>query len=356
MTMGISTQILLNPNAHYQSVSRAWQTHQRKILRSLAPAEVVLAESFLEAKTIVKAGALKGVRRFIAVGGPELMHGLINAVMELSEPHRETLLIGELSLFRPVGMNQTLAMPTSIQEQLAILEAGHTLPVDIGRVEWVDAKGAPQDRYFLNGAGFLLGGRILGTLSNWKVELPKSLDEATNIFENYWEQLSPVVSIESEGKVLYEGRCPALLVMGGRFYNKMGEVAPKANPNDGSLEVVWQPAKRGVGSVLGMAHLLIPGTNGFKKANRAKAQNLQISSRQSPVMFEADGIPTGQLPANFSVVPRALPLITPYVGGRVKKPVFKKLSVPNGRELAGTPRAVVQREASNSKRKQKIAV
>ena len=332
----MNTQILLNPNSDAHRAFHLWQKHQRKALRVLAPAEVVLVENAEDSKRLAYQGALQGVSRFIAIGGAEVLHGIVNGLMELAPSHREHLQVGELSLYGHGDIGRTLALPLSINRQLEMLSAGHTLPMDVGRVAWVDTYGKPQLRYFLGGAGFVPGRRL-------RQEWRQSHHQSGDLAKGFWRFTAPRVRLEDEQEnLLFEGSSLAVLAMGGRYYGGFGEVAPEATPHDGQLDVVWVETGSGWREkLISLARLMLPWGRAFSGAGYARVEGLRVTSQDGPISIETDGQPAGQLPASFSLEPRTLPMIVPLVGVRLKKPTFNALPQTDNGELAGVPRSGV---------------
>jgi len=338
--MGITTQILVHPAHNNNRTGRAWERCQREVLKLLAPAEVVIAETTDAAENLAKEAAMKGIRRFITVGGQNLETGVINGLMTLAPAHRQTIQMGQLSLSGHNDLGKTLKLPTGFEKQLEILSAGHTIPIDLGRVEWIGKDGIPQSRYFINGAGFVPGRNLSRLFSAQKKQLAKDPTQLGNSIRRSWHQLIPLVRLQVGETTLFEGRAPSVLVMGGCYYRRMGLVAPKANPHDHALDVVWLPATQGWNRALRFLRFLIPGSRPFTGGVSARVEALRVTCEEMAVQIEADGQLIGRLPATFSLEPKALEVIVPQVGARVKKPVFKKLPKGSEGELVGVPRVI----------------
>ena len=333
--MAESTQIILHPAAHQHRTGRVWQSCQRECLRSLAPVEVTLVESVEEAEQAARVSALKGFGKIVIVGGSETAHGVINGLMGLAENHRKSIGVGFLSVVRPDDWSRTLDFPRRLKRQIEILQAGHTLPVDLGRVDCHAPPGALATRYFLNGAGFGLPSRIRHELRENRREFKETLAGIAGALGDLIYNQKPVVKIESESGPLFEGACPLGLVMGGRYYPGLGEVAPESNPTDGALDAVWF-ASRSRGKLLWRLVGLVPGAGkGAASPARGRSSWFKAVAQDGPVFVEADGYLMGKLPATFSVEPRALSVIVPQVGARLKKPKFAPLPKPGDGSLVG---------------------
>lgn len=333
--MSEPTLIILDSAAHQHRTGRVWQNCQRECLRRLAPAEVSLAEGVEAAEQAARMGALKGFRKFIIVGGGEAAHGVVNGLMALAQPHRESIAVGMLSIVRPDDWSRTLDFPRRLRRQVQVLEAGHTLPVDLGRVDFFSHSGMATSRYFLNGAEFGVLTRIRHELRGNRQAFQETLRGVAGALRDLITNRQPVVKIEGESGRLYEGPCPVGLVMGGRFYPALGEVVPESNPSDGVLDAVWYASSSRTEMFARLLGLVPVLRRGAAPPGRDRSDWFKVTAPGEPVHVEADGILLGRLPATFTVEPRALAVIVPQVAARLRKPKFAPLPKPGEGNLVG---------------------
>lgn len=333
--MSEPTQIILDPTAHQHRTGRVWQSCQRECLRRLAPAEVSLVEGAEAAEQAARVGALKGFRKFIIVGGGEAAHGVVNGLMSLAQAHRDSIVVGMLSIVRPDDWSRTLGFPRRLTKQVQVLEAGHTLPIDLGRVDLFSHTGVAASRYFLNGAEFGVLPRIRHELRGNRQAFQQTMRGIAGAVGDLIANRRPVVKIEGESGRLYEGPCPVGLVMGGRYYPALGEVAPESSPSDGVLDAVWYASSSRLEMFSRLLGLVPIVRRGATPPGRDRSGWFQVTAPGEPVHVEADGILLGRLPATFTVEPRALAVIVPQVAARLKKPKFAPLPKPGEGGLVG---------------------
>lgn len=336
--MAEATHFIVNPHGNYRRDGRRWMARQRQCLRELAPARVTAVESPAEAAQVARQIALEGFRKIVSVGDAATANGVVNGLMELAEGHRSHLRVGLLSLAQPDQWSRTVDLPRGLARQLEVLAAGHTQPFDVGRVECEPEPGKPAIRHFLNGASVGPGSRQgpvwgngrrglgLAAAVAWRAEALQRLALGT----------VPTARLEGPDGLLYEGPCALALVMGGRYYPALGQVAPQADPTDGLLDVAWLDDGPRWAIALRLAALWVSALAprglplGWHRLER-----LRVTASGSPLHVEADGQPLGRLPATFSVVPRALPLIVPPVAVKLRKPAFKSVEkLSNGHVVA----------------------
>lgn len=348
--MNEATEIILDPSGDGNRDGRHWMAHQRDILRQLAPAEVTVVDGPEEASQVARQSAMKGYRKIVTVGGDALAHGTVNGLMELTASHRENLKTGFLSFSRPGPWNRTLGMPRALSRQLEILTAGHTLPFDVGRAEFQGAGGEHLTRYFLNGASLGLTGQLRGEWRKPEAGLFDFLPHLADVLKDALSGQGPRVRIESKGSTLHQGPCPLALVLCGRYYSALGNTAraaPMAEPADGMLDLAWLEA----GTPWKILRSLAggwpspPWNSGEGKRTpsgalngaliRQSVERMRISPLAGEVHLELDGQPTGILPAQISVMPKALPVIVAPVAVKLKKPRFLPVEKMRKGRLAG---------------------
>ena len=317
----LATQIILQSKAYQGRTGNAWATHQSECLRRLAPAEVVLAHDSAEAARLAHEAALRGYRRFVAVGDHRTLQGLVSGLVTLAADHRRALKIGVLNLVKPGAWSRTLQLPAGLHEQLDLLAAGHTLPFDVGKMILRDTTGKSKVGYFLLGAGFGFGAgmrQVLEEEASWTKRVPALLN-------GILAEPPPRVRIELDGQVLYEGPCREGWIMSAPEYPNRGELAPQANPSDGELNIGWCANNSLLGRLASMA-VTLPGmaytgfsATKFHGLQWAQGNQLQLNGIAGEVLLELDGQPAGRAPASISTLQRALPMIVSPVAVRLRE-------------------------------------
>lgn len=342
--MNEATEIILDPSGDGNRDGRQWMAHQRDILRQLAPAEVTVVDGPREASRVARQSAMKGYRKIVTVGGDAMAHGTVNGIMELAASHRENLKIGFLSFSRPGRWNRTLGMPRALSRQLEILAAGHTLPFDVGRAVCQGVGGERLTRYFLNGACLGLSGQLRGEWRKPEAGLFDFLPHLADVLKDALTGQGPRVRIESMGSTLHQGPCPLALVLCGRNHPSLGKIAPLAEPAEGMLDLAWLEAGSPWALLRNLAGVWFPPLPGGGKGNRREGtglltrqsvERMRITALAGPVHLELDGQPAGLLPAQISVMPRALPVIVAPVAVKLKKPRFLPVEKMRKGRLAG---------------------
>ena len=317
--------IIIVETAPEGSPAAPWPRHEAECLDALSPAEVIAAPNAEAAAEAAREAALLGVDKIVAAGSDAIAHGVVNALMTLAEVHRREIKLGLLSLRRPQEWSRTIGFPRPLMRQLEVLKAGHTMPFDVGRVECLDCEGNPITRHFLNGACFGLTTELRGAWDGPGGEPRHRLEGLARVLRVLKERGRSWVSLTRDGQELYRGPIVAGLVMVGRFYPGLGEVAPNAEPGDGALDLVGLTGKLGPAELGWLARLRPGWVGASRRWTTEQGAEFIANDIAGVVRLELDGVPTGRLPARFSVWPRQIQVIVPAVPARVMKPAFQPL-------------------------------
>ncbi len=269
-------------------------------LAALGPRELWLTDQPEDATSFARRAQQQRFERVIAAGGD----GTINEVLNGLADDFGRQQFGVLPLGTANDLARTLRLPLEPAAAAEALHAGQVRLLDVVRLE-VD--GGPS-RYFLNVSA---GG--------FSTKLADNLDETTKL---WWGSLAYGVSalktlsqlepyalwIACDDEPPLEVSAYNLVVANARFVGGGVPVAPRAEPDDGLLDlVVFKEAPMPrlltlVPKALLGEHLDDPDVL-FRQVRR-----LQIESRP-PFDLNTDGEIVGSCPARFTVLPRALEVV-----------------------------------------------
>jgi diacylglycerol kinase (ATP) len=267
-------------------------------LNELRPIALATTKKNGDAEKWARAAARSGSRYLIVAGGDGTLNEVVNGIARSKHPPQ----IGIAPLGTGNDFARTLGLPLSLEENIDILHAGKTRPIDIVRVQ------SNRARYFVNVATGGFSGVVRKKMTpeikrNWgplayirgaAAALPKLHAYKTRIVLDRDEELSTA---------LYN-----VVIANGRFAAGGLPIAPDADPADGLLDVVLIP-KRSAPEIALLAAAIISGGHFSNSAiifRRAK----KISVRSSPGMsFNVDGELIGSVPAVFQILPRALKFV-----------------------------------------------
>jgi diacylglycerol kinase (ATP) len=291
------TRIILNPNAGSAEEAEAL----REKLGHLPEVEVCRTEREGDAERLAREALQAGFGLIVAAGGDGTLNEVVNGLAEDFGRAR----LGLLPLGTGNDFARSIDVPADLDAALAILAAGRTRTVDVGR-----ATLGERCRYFLNMAvgGFspVVSEKADEAKDRWgplaylrgAIEaLPELQGFKTTILVNHSERLE----LETYN----------LVISNGRFVAAGIPVAPQSKLDDGLFDLMIAPA-----TTIPQLAILVPqvllGTHVESDLLLfRKVTHVEICS--DPLMtFNVDGEIVGDEPAVFEVLPRALKVV---VGG-----------------------------------------
>ena len=268
----------------------------RRLLADLGlEAEVRASESAEHMRALVGEGIASGARRFVAVGGDGTASLIADALM--AHPWDEPPTLGILPAGSGCDFVRTFGLPQDLEQAARHLQGEATYLVDVGVAE-----GAWGIRRFLN---VLDIGVIAATV--------RTAEHATRRLGRYrykaafWLTLIPfrttTVTLQLERRS-FEGKANTVVIANGQYFGFDMNVAPRASPADGLLDVqVFTGPKTSALVLLPKVsrgrHLAHPLVTRFRSAS------VSVASRR-PWPIEVDGDYLGETPVRVWLEPQSL--------------------------------------------------
>ena len=261
-----------------------------KQLRRLRPAELHLTHKTGDAEIFARKAIRAGCNYVIAGGGDGTLNEVVNGI---ATPRcARAVCIGVVPLGTGNDFARSLGLPATLEENIDILLAKQTAPIDLVRVR------SDRTRYFVN----VSTGGFSGLVN----------EKLTPEIKHAWGPLAYVRSAAAALPELHAYRTTIVLdgterlsidlynviIANGRFVAAGLPIAPNADPSDGLLDLVLIPKLPKPEMAL-LATEMVLGKHLSSNAlifRRAK----KISVRSRPGMwFNVDGEAVGNEPAVF---------------------------------------------------------
>ena len=272
----------------------------RKKLESLNPVAVCTTGKAGHAAAFARSAIRQNCDYIIAAGGDGTLNEVINGVAR----HASEIRVGLLPLGTGNDFARSLKLPTTLAENIDILRAGETRPIDLVRVK------SDRTRYFVN----VSTGGFSGLVD----------EKLTPKMKRMWGPLAYVRSAAAALPELHAYRTTVrfdngekvrinlynMIVANGTFVAGGLPVAPQADPADGLLDVVLIPKRSTADMVVLAAQIVLGNHLGSESILFRRTARLIVNSRPG-MWFNADGELVGNEPATFEVIPRALHFVAP---------------------------------------------
>ncbi|RME92923.1 MAG: diacylglycerol kinase family lipid kinase [Verrucomicrobia bacterium] len=259
------------------------------------------------APELARQAALDGAELVVAAGGDgtvsEVIRGLASDPALLARVRLAVIPLGTINVFA-----RELRIPRNLEAAWRIAREGSERRVDVPVAVFRDANGASCRWAFAQLAGAGLDSRAVAAVS-WP--LKQKIGPVAYLVAGLRALEGPhptVRVVTSQGTLIAEG--PMALVGNGTLYGGSVAMHPGARLDDGELDVrVFRRVGPGLIVRFGWVWLTGRPLRPGKDVCRQLA-NLRLEA-DGPLPLEIDGDHAGWLPAEFSVLPRALRVMTP---------------------------------------------
>ncbi|MBI4366150.1 MAG: diacylglycerol kinase family lipid kinase [Deltaproteobacteria bacterium] len=305
----MKTFVIVNPQAAGGRGLRLWPALADRLFHAIGRFDYEFTNASGVATMLATQAAAQGYGRLIAVGGDGTVNEVLNGLFSPQGDAMGTdLLLGCIPAGSGTDFWKTLGVKEHAHTAIDRLRGKRTRRCDIVRVELSGHDGRLHVRYFCNVADVGLGGEV--------VTRAKDLPPWGSGFFNYlvasmtaffaWQPAEMQITID--GRILPPEPLTIALVANGQYCGGGMWIAPAAKLDDGLIDLCcvrplpkWQ--------FVAMLPKLYSGKlDGASFLYRAQGREIAIEAA-TPLKVTLDGEVPGQVPARFTVLPKAIRII-----------------------------------------------
>jgi diacylglycerol kinase (ATP) len=302
---------VVNPKSGGGATERTWDSMRATIERALGPIDVEMTKRSGHGTELAREGAKAGHELVVAVGGDGTFHEVVNGLMEAKADGKTETRVGLIGQGTGGDFRKTLGIEHRLDKYLDALSSGKERPLDVGRF----SGGGKKDHYFVN----ILSAGMGGLVDRYVADASKALGGKAAYFGASLKALVAARLGNVKCKVTLDGtteeraiRSYMIAVCNGRYFGGGMKVAPQAQIDDGTFDVVALGATSKLGfaltssSIYSGDHIGRHGTVHFR-ANKIE-MDLANDDARDVFLLDVDGEPMGGLPLTIEAVPKALVL------------------------------------------------
>jgi diacylglycerol kinase (ATP) len=303
--------VIVNPASAGGRTGRTWHVVAATLREAGLSFDSALTTAPGEATLLTRQALAEGWPLVVATGGDGTIHEVVNGFFDETgtalDAHAR---LGVVPLGTGGDFRRTFDIPIDLAAAAAVLRAGRSRRIDLGRVTFDRFDGSRDARIFCNIADAGLGGEVVHRV-NHGVRLGSgrlTFLLASGVSLLTWQNRR--LRVEADGET-HELTAQQAVVANARYYGGGMCIAPLAEPDDGLLDLVL------VGDVgrLQNLRLMAPLRAGTHLDGRFPITSRRVRrvtvKADGPVRLDVDGEQPGQVPATFEVIPSALELIVP---------------------------------------------
>ncbi|MFJ7639784.1 diacylglycerol kinase [Peribacillus sp. NPDC097264] len=277
-------RLIYNPTSGREAIKKSLPAVLAKLEAAGYEASTHATTGAGDATNAAKIAIERGYDIVIAAGGDGTIYEVVNGLADAEKRPK----LGIIPTGTTNDFARALHLPKSIEGAADIIANGHTMPIDIGKM---------NEKYFINIAG---GGRLTELTYDVPIKLKTMLGQLAYYIKGI-EMLPSIkpteVSIEYDGK-LFEGEIMLFLVANTNSVGGFEKLAPDASLNDGMFTLLILK-KANLADIVRIVTLAMRGEHIHdRNVIYVKANRIKITSKKE-MMLNLDGEFGGMAPAEF---------------------------------------------------------
>lgn len=302
--------IILNPAAGNGRAGREWPGLARRLRAAGIDFRQLVTCGPGDATLLARLAVDEGAARLIVVGGDGTINEAVNGIREAVAAGVDEAPVVALI---PLGTGSDLARGLGLPNDTAAIETlrhGSVRAIDLGTVTFRDADGQEATRLFANVADFGLGPVTSQLIAQGSKRLGPAayLYGALSAIAGY---APTAIRITVDGTTLYDGPSGMAVVANGTYFGGGMHVAPRARLDDSLFDVLVLGSTNRRALVSSILPRVYRGAHlGHPAIAHTVGRTVTIDAAK-PFPLELDGEIVGTTPAQFTLLPGTLRLLSP---------------------------------------------
>ena len=298
--------VIVNPVSANGRTGRDWAKNEPILRRLLPPFTVWTTSGPNQATELAYQAVEQGYTRVAVHGGDGTVNEVVNGLLGHPKFDRTALAI------LPYGTGADLVRTLGISHSLTAA-AGQACgkvyrKIDVGSARFLDLKGNPCRRHFLNVTDVGFGGDLVRYVNSHSKRWGGKLSFFRGLLVTLFTYQNKRIRIGLDDQPPFEVKASSIVIANGQYFGGGMWVAPPARMDDGSLEVVVVGDVSKI-EVLTNTRRLYKGTLAeHPKVQAFQAQRITLESEEE-VLIDMDGELVGRLPVGFELLPKKIKIL-----------------------------------------------
>jgi len=304
----MKTFLVVNPMSANGRTGRQFPEISSALRNGIGEFEHAFTTRSGEATDLARKAIKDGFERIVAVGGDGSINEVVNGFFEDGKAINPSAALGIIPRGTGGDFRKSFGWTTELADAVKRLAQPDVAPLDVGQLEFLDARGKSALRYFVNVASCGISGKVDDEVNNSSF---KGLGGGTLSFKlaslkallSYANK--PVKLSFDDGPEERVDALTCLAVGNGQFFGGGMWICPQAKPDDGIFDVtIWE--RFGLkdfalrqGAIYNGQHLKLSGVRNLRAKRVTATSDVEV-------LLDVDGEQPGRLPATWQVLPGAI--------------------------------------------------
>lgn len=302
------TLVIVNPRSANGSTGRLWPQIERRLRAALPAFDIAFTERPNHATDLAREGAASH-QQIIVVGGDGTTNEVVNGLLADDRPIHNDLVLGIVPRGTGADFVRTMGIPHDLDAAVQRLTTGTAREVDVGKAHYRAPDGTEKTRYFINEAEVGMGAAVCEEVNRRSKRLGRLSFVRAILITSFRYRSRPVL-FSVDGGPAEEVLLRNVWIANGRYSGGGIRSAPRAQPDDGLLDVVRIPHLNLWEQLLSMPRLRSGAFVNDPKVVYVTARRVEVKPA-GPVALpvEVEGEPIGTIPATFEVLEKRLKVL-----------------------------------------------
>jgi YegS/Rv2252/BmrU family lipid kinase len=293
---------IVNPAAGHGRAQTRWRRVERLLGQHSVRPEVWHSRHQGHATELTREAIELGFTTILAVGGDGTIHEVVNG-FSLNGHLSQSVQLGIVPGGTGMDFVRNIGVGRGIEAAAQRILRGRPRRIDVGL--WCNG----PERSFVNFAETGIGAAVVAREAQIHRSMPGRASYFFAAMEAVRKQENMVASISVDGIPAYDGPLVSVVVANGRYVGGGMKIAPRARIDDGELDVlVLGDFTRG--ELLTQIWKIYPGVHlSHSKVAWLRGSRVDVDPL-GPTRLDLDGELFGPGPYSFTILPRALAVLT----------------------------------------------
>ncbi|MYB53260.1 MAG: diacylglycerol kinase family lipid kinase [Acidobacteriia bacterium] len=299
--------VILNPKAGSGRSLRTWPRLQPLLEGRLGPVEALFTEAPGHATELARGALESGADLVVAIGGDGTLNEVVNGFLTDGRAVSEQAAVALLPLGTGGDFKRSAALPEISDEVIKEIAERELRRVDVCLARFHSYDGKPLERYFVNGAGFGLGGEVaISAKNNFLTRYSGTGAFLWATAVSFLTYRARTVRLAFDEGTALETSIMEVALGNGQSQGGGMQVCPRARLDSGSVDVSVI-RKAGFFEFLAALPYLYSGRiYSHPKCDFFRARRV-VAESDEEVSIQVDGEAVGTLPLEVETVPGAIP-------------------------------------------------
>jgi len=305
----MKTYLVVNPRSAGGQTGKRWAELSAKVNRIIGEFGHGFTEGAMDAARIARKAIDDGYECIVAVGGDGTINEVVNGFFRDGKAINPQAALGVIPRGTGGDFRRTFGWDLELESALARLRTDKTETFDVGLVEYTNAEGKPEQRYFANIASVGVSALVASEVNASSKALGGNMSFVWGTVKGLLRFEAPTVRLRADGGEPQDVPITVVAVANGRYFGSGMCVAPDALTHDGRFDItIW--SGYGLSDFLFKSKGIYSGEHvTWKGTRRLQCRTFHVESTDGrEVLIEVDGEVPGRLPAKMTLLPGAIRL------------------------------------------------